>query len=264
MRARDAMWAAHRQVVVAVLATAGCVPAALSVAASNDAGDDGFADSGGFDATSGGDDADSSSADSGGSDSGGGVSVALSLGPDRPLGLAGGDGGGPRSAHCPPGAFVTRVDSWKDPANNHASGIAIYCATPTLMQDGSAYSVSLTQVMPAPYETLLGSSAQISRRDDCGLKGLVTIADTSGLADIYIEGLGHHCATGSVILESDAALGLDFERDGDTSFTIFTEAGARFNQACKTSEVVVGFTLRQGSWLNAIAPICAALQVVYM
>jgi hypothetical protein len=260
------MWAAHRQVVVAVLATAGCVPAALTVAASaNDAGDDGFADSGDFDRTFG-DDADSGSddGDSGGSDSDGPLSPALTLGPDRPLTLAGGDGGGPKSAHCPAGAFVTRVDSWKDPANNHASGIAIYCAKPTLMQDASSYSVSLTQIMPAPYETLLGNSAQISRQDNCGLAGLATIADTSGLADIYVEGLGHHCATGSVILESDAALTLDFARDGDTSFTIFTEAGARFNQACKSNEVVVGFSLRQGAWLNAIAPICAPLQVVYM
>ncbi|HTQ47384.1 MAG TPA: hypothetical protein VMI75_31725 [Polyangiaceae bacterium] len=247
---------------MAVLATAGCVPAALSVAASvNDAGDDGFDDWDGSDDTdSSGDDADSGDA----SDGEGGVSVALSLGPDRPLTLAGGDGGGPKSAHCPAGAFVTRVDSWKDPANNHASGIAIYCAQPTLMQDASAYSVSLTQVMPAPYETLLGNSAQISRQDNCGLKGLVTIADTSGLADLYIEGLGNHCATGSVTLESDASLALTFDRDGDTSFTIFTEAGTRFNQACKSNEVVVGFTMRQGAWLNAIAPICAALQVVYM
>jgi hypothetical protein len=256
---------ALRQVVVAVLATAGCVPAALTITApGSDAADDGSTDSGSFDGTSA-DDADSSSADAdaGGSDSDAAVTVSLSLGPDRPLTLAGGDGGGPKAAHCPAGTFVTRVDSWKDPANNHASGIAIYCAKPSLMQTASGYSVSLTQIMPAPYETLLGNSAQISRRDDCGLTGLVSIADTAGLADIYIEGLGNHCATGAVTLQSDAALALAFERDGDTSYTIFTDSGTRFNLACQSNEVVVGFTLRQGAWLNAIAPICAALQVVY-
>jgi hypothetical protein len=65
-----------------------------------------------------------------------------------------------------------------------------------------------------------------------GLTGLTAIADTSGLADIYVEGLGHHCATSAVTLQSNDTLVFD--------------------------------SLRQGVWLNAIAPICAAVGVVYM
>jgi hypothetical protein len=212
-------------------------------------GDDG----GGFDAWSGDD------ADSGGSDA---LVPALSLGPDRPLMLAGGDGGAIKTAHCPSGTFVTRVDSYDNGA--HASGIVFYCAHPTLVQADGSYSVTLKQMVSGQSLQPNNASTTFGRMDSCSLKELSAITRTVGQADIYVEGLGHHCGTSTVTQAPDAAFVFDFMSDGDASFTRWGDGGTRFNLACQSNEVVVGFDVRQGSWLNAIAPICAAVDVVYM
>jgi len=232
------------------------------VASGDGAADDGFPlgddcgadDGGGFDVWSG-DDADSGS-------EGGSLVPTLSLGPDRPLMLTGGDGGSIKTAHCPSGTFVTRVDSYDDGA--HASGIVFYCAQPTLVQGDGSYSVSLKQMVSGQSLQPNNASTTFGRMDSCGLKELSAITRTVGLADIYVEGLGHHCGTSAVTQAPDAAFVFDFVGDGDASFTRWGEGGTKFSLACQSNEVVVGFDVRQGSWLNAIAPICAALDVVYM
>ena len=251
-----------RGAIVVALAWAACVPRALTVASSdNDAGDDGPAvqdDCGvcGDDAPSGSDDA-----DSGGSE-GGALMPALSLGPDRPLTLTGGDGGVIKTAHCPSGTFVTRVDSYDDGA--HASGIVFYCAQPSLVFGDGSYSVILKQMSSGQSLQPNNAATTFGRMDSCSLKGLSAITRTVGQVDIYVEGLGHHCGTSAVTIEPDAATVFDFQSDGDASFTRWGDGGTKFSLACKSNEVVVGFDVRQGSWLNAIAPICAALDVVYM
>ncbi len=216
--------------------------------------DSGFGDDGSPDVSSG-DDA----ADSGGSDA---LVPALSLGPDRPLMLAGGDGGAIKTAHCPSGTFVTRVDSYDNGA--HASGIVFYCAQPTLVQADGSYSVTLKQMVSGQSLQPNNAATTFGRKDSCSLTGLSAITRTVGLADIYIEGLGHHCGTSAVTQAPDAAFVFDFQSDGDASFTRWGDAGKGFSLACQPNEVVVGFDVRQGSWLNGIAPICAALDVVYM
>jgi len=214
-------------------------------------GDDG----GGFDVWSGDD------ADSGGSE-GGALVPTLSLGPDRPLMLAGGDGGGLKTAHCPSGTFVTRVDSYDDGA--HASGIVFYCAQPTLVQGDGSYTVTLKQTVSGQSLQPNNASTTFGRMDSCSLKELSAITRTVGQADIYVEGLGHHCGTSAVTQAPDAAFVFDFTNDPDASYTRWGDAGSRFSLQCQSNEVVVGFDVRQGAWLNAIAPICAALTVVYM
>jgi hypothetical protein len=124
------------------------------------------------------------------------------------------NGGLVKTAHCPSGTFVTRVDSYDNGA--HASGIVFYCAQPTLTGGATSYSVTLTQM-------------------------------ASGQA-----------------LAPDAAFVSDFKSDGDASYTRWGDGGTKFDLACQSNEVVVGFDVRQGAWLNAIAPICAAVSVVYM
>jgi hypothetical protein len=193
-----------------------------------------------------------------------GCPSSLSLGPDRTLAQVGDDGGAPKSAHCPPGAFVTRVDSWGDATNHHGSGVSIYCATPTLVKGASSYSVTLAQVTPAPYLKVTGSTTPTDdRQDDCGLTGLVAITYAVGTADIYIEGLGNHCGTSAVTLQADNSITFDFKGTGDKTFKSWSTAGTPFDLACQPNEVVVGFALREGSWLNSITPICAVLSVVY-
>jgi hypothetical protein len=213
--------------------------------------DSGFCDDGSPDGLS---DAGSSDADA--------LVPALSLGVDRHLTLAGGEGGGPKTGHCPSGTFVTRVDSYDD--GRHASGIVFYCATPKLVRGDASYSVSLTQMTSGQALEPGNTSTVFGRTDQCILSGLSAMTQTVGQADIYIEGLGHHCGVSTVNLGSDAAPVFDFKGDGDTSYTTWGDGGKRFDLACQSNEVVVGFDVQQGAWLNGIAPICAVLDVVYM
>jgi hypothetical protein len=189
---------------------------------------------------------------------------ALTLGADRTLAAVGGTGGAVSTVHCPKGAFVNRVDSWFDDADQHASGVSIYCATPTLVQGASSYSVTLTPSTPAPYQKSAGPGATDERDDDCGTTGLTAITYTTGLADNAIEGLGNHCGTSAVTLAADNTITVAFTTSGNTDYNAWTNSsGNFFDSACNSNEVVVGFTLRIAGWLDSIRPICAALQVTY-
>ncbi len=195
---------------------------------------------------------------------GNGCPQALTLGADRTLAAVGGMGGAVSTLHCPKGAFVNRVDSWFDDTDQHASGVSIYCATPTLVQGASSYSVTLTPSTPAPYQKAAGSGATDERDDDCGTSGLTAITYTTGLADNAIEGLGNHCGTSAVTLAADNTITLAFTTSGDTDYNAWANSsGNFFDSACNSNEVVVGFTLRIAGWLDSIRPICAALQVTY-
>jgi hypothetical protein len=190
---------------------------------------------------------------------------SIYLGDDRPLALAGGNGGGPASVHCPAGAFVTRVDTWFADQDKHASGVSIFCATPSLVQGASSYSVELTPNTPAPYATSTGSNDRaVERTDDCGISGLSAITYSVGLADGYIPALGHHCSTGQLTLAADNTLSFSFVPSGDYSYTSWSDSkGSYFELGCGGNEVMVGFNLRHGAWLDAIQPICAPLLVRY-
>jgi hypothetical protein len=195
---------------------------------------------------------------------GNGCPQALTLGADRTLAAVGGAGGATTTVHCPTGAFVTRVDSWFDDADEHASGVSIYCATPTLVRGASSYSVTLTPSSPAPYQKAAGVGATDERDDDCGTTGLTAITYTTGLADSAIEGLGNHCGTSALTLAADDTLAIDFTTSGNTDYNAWTDStGTFFDSACNSNEVVVGFTLRIAAWLDNIRPICAAVQVTY-
>jgi hypothetical protein len=195
---------------------------------------------------------------------GNGCPQAFTLGADRTLAAVGGTGGATTTVHCPTGAFVTRVDSWFDDADEHASGVSIYCATPTLVRGASSYSVTLTPSSPAPYQKATGAGATDERDDDCGTTGLTAITSTTGLADNAIEGLGNHCGTSAVTLAADDTLTIDFTASGNTDYNAWTDSsGTFFDSACNSNEVVVGFTVRIAAWLDSIRPICAALQVTY-
>jgi hypothetical protein len=195
-----------------------------------------------------------------------GCPIGLALGGDRPLGGIGGPGGGgPNPVHCPAGAFVTRVDSWFDNGDAHASGVSIFCATPSLVQGASSYSVTLTPNQPAPYATITGSKGPLSKRtDDCGIVGLTAITYTVGLADSFVEGLGAHCGTSAVTLKPDNTIAFNFVTQNDTSYDYFPPpVGSFFSSSCNPNEVVVGYTARTGSWMDNLQPICAALTVTY-
>jgi hypothetical protein len=194
-----------------------------------------------------------------------GCPESVALGADDPIGAAGGAGGTLGSVHCPVGAFVTRVDSWFDNTDQKVSGVSIYCATPTLVQGATAYTITLAANAPAPYSTLTGGADPANERaDDCGLAGLTATTYADGLADGFVEGLGNHCGTSSVTLNSNNTITFDFTTNGDESYSDWANSpGAFFLVQCPSNEVVVGFNLRYGAWLDEIQPICAQLLVKY-
>ncbi|MGH7329534.1 MAG: hypothetical protein ACREJX_14405, partial [Polyangiaceae bacterium] len=150
-----------------------------------------------------------------------GCPVSLSLTNQRTLtGAGGGGGGGPFNAMCPAGAFITRVDSIFYDTREHATGVSIYCATPTLTQGASSYTIALAANTPAPYATQEGSDTSSDvRTDDCGIAGITGIHTTCGLEDSYVEGLGNHCATSTLNFDPTTnQITFNFVNDGNTSY----------------------------------------------
>jgi hypothetical protein len=195
-----------------------------------------------------------------------GCPVFLSLGPDRALTAEGGLGGSATTTHCPQGAFITRVDSWFDDVDLHASGVSFYCATPILLKGATSYSVTLAADAPAPYASVMGLNYPTDdRTDDCGLTGLSAITSANGLADSFVEGLGNHCGKSTVKLNADNTITFNFVPSADTTYQVplGVATGTVFNQACRSDEVMVGFNLRTGDWFDSIQPICAELLVNY-
>lgn len=198
-----------------------------------------------------------------------GCPLAVTVGSPRVLAGAGGSGGTAKSIECPAGAFVTRVDSWFDNSDAKASGVSIYCATPSLVQGASSYSVTLAANTPAPYATEHGSAdPSIQRTDDCGISGLTAITYSLGLSDTWVEAMGHHCGQSAVTLNANNTISFSFSNvpygnpPGDYN-AYANSPGTFFSRACNASEVVVGFSLRDGSYLDNIAPICASLVTSY-
>jgi hypothetical protein len=196
-----------------------------------------------------------------------GCPTSLTLGPQRSLASAGtGTGGGAHTVVCPAGAFVTRVDSWFDNNDAEASGVSIYCATPTLIQGASSYTVTLAANTPAPYLVEHGTNdPAIERTDDCGISGLTATHRSITQADSHVEGEGYHCASSTVTFDSTAnSIAFDFTPVvGDNNSYATFSGGTVSDQSCSSLEVLVGFTVRDGAYMDNITPICAQLKTVY-
>jgi hypothetical protein len=188
----------------------------------------------------------------------------LVLGAPTPLGVRGGTGGLPRTALCPANAFVTRTTFYFDHQQAHASGVAIYCAAPTLVQGASSYSVSLTQVAPAPYVVVTGNNPPTPDANyDCGITGLVAGSWIVGQSDSSVEGLGMHCSSGAATFAADNTLTFDFTESGAANDYFTYQSGAFFRDDCPPHQVLIGYNLRVGDWMDQIQAVCAPLTTVY-
>ncbi len=195
-----------------------------------------------------------------------GCPSTLTLGADQLLSIRGGTGGGAVSVHCPKNALVTRVDGYFDGSDQKVSGVAIYCATPTLVQGATSYSVTLTPNTPAPYQKQVGSASNaVARTDDCGLTGLTSMRYMVGKYDSWVEGLGNHCGTSTVTLGANNAINFSFTDDTSTEFTGYSPFPGTFAEDdCATNQVVVGFNMRHGAYMDQIQAVCAPLVVTYL
>jgi hypothetical protein len=189
----------------------------------------------------------------------------LTIGAGTPLAAHGGTGGGAQTAMCPPNSFVTRADWYWDDGQQHASGVGIYCSSPTLVQGASSYSVTLTPQSPAPYKVVHGNdTATIDNNSihDCG-GGFVAGSWFIGTADSFVEGLGMHCSNGAVTLNADNTLAFNFTEFGNVNDYWYFPGGTFFRDDCPTGQVLIGFNMRVGNWLDQIQAVCAPLLTVY-
>src|SRR5262249_30227824 len=161
-----------------------------------------------------------------------------------------GGGGGAVTVHCPAGAWVTRMDSWFDDPDRHASGVSIFCANATLVRGAATYSITLQPVAQAPWATATGGNRPTHERQAaCWLVSAKAVCFNTGLSDNFVEGLGAHCGTSAVTLAADNTITLNFVQDADRSYNTWAgQPGSFFVEACASNEVIVGYTLHTGSW----------------
>jgi hypothetical protein len=193
-----------------------------------------------------------------------GCPTSIVLGASRDLTAEGGGGGSPSSVLCAANEFVSRADFYFDHSDSHASGIAIYCAAASLVQGVSSYSVTLAAATPAPYTSVLGSHTTTPYDDhlDCGIGSLTAMTWLVGQTDTYVEGFKSYCGNGTMTLNANNTLSFDFARVGAGNFLTYG-TGTDFETDCNSNEVIVGFNVHSGLWMDNIQAICAPMTATY-
>jgi hypothetical protein len=192
---------------------------------------------------------------------------SVSVGAARYLATHGGGGGGPVSARCPSGSFVARADFHftTDTDPSWAAGVRIYCAYPTLSRGASSYTIGMTAVPTSPTVTALGGDAYASPDGiaACTTGGLQALWTIGGWANTYVMGFGGKCATGSATLNADNSLSVVLTENATGGYFYFRNTDPGFYETCAGNEVVVGYELRLGSFMDQIRAVCAPLNVTY-
>jgi hypothetical protein len=197
-----------------------------------------------------------------------GCPIAIATGTPRAL-TARGDpsGGNPYSARCPANSYVTKTAIYVDTAAQWISGVALTCATPTLVT-GTNSSVTLTLVTPQPYISIIGSGTSGSAvgSDDCGTSGFSAGWYVSGTfeAGSGLDSFGMSCATGSSsFLPATNRLSFSFSRQSPSTIYTAFNGGTQFEDDCMSNEVLIGYDGRDGNWLDELRGVCAPLTAVY-
>jgi hypothetical protein len=192
-----------------------------------------------------------------------GCPSTIAIGPPRALTAYGGSGGGPQSARCPAGAWVTHAQFLFDDTDQHATGVRIFCAAPTLVRGANSYSISLTPSAPAPYASFQGSTyTPPDEMVDCGTSGFVAGWTIGGYSGQYVDGFGMFCANGTITMHADNTLAYTMAKSSTGGYVSYQTSTA-FEQTCAPNEVLVGYDGRTGSWMDQIQAICAPLLTTY-
>jgi hypothetical protein len=206
----------------------------------------------------------------------------LALGAERRLTPRGGSGGSTvKSLRCPAGSFVVNAGMWGSNSNAAATGIEIACASLSLVDSGSSYTLA-KQVLPGTLRAQAGNAAQtyrgISTAADCAgnnLRAGTWFTSHISSTDIVqppvpvVAGFGAHCGVASLVPGIDnelntrlAALGNDYD---DVCYESVPGVcrGSDDEDRCQSNEVLVGFDLRLGELMDQIAAVCAPIVTVY-
>jgi hypothetical protein len=190
-----------------------------------------------------------------------GCAIAVSLGTPRALPAVGGAGGGAASIRCPANTWVVHTEFWFDRPDATASGVHIYCATPTLQRGAGGYSITLGAKINVG-EWKGGAASNLDGQIDCGTVGAVAGWGTRGTAGAYVFGMGMDCASASLTLGANNQLTASFAKNGNGNYW-FYPGGTAYEVNCAAGEALVGYDGRVGSWMDQLQPICAPLIFAY-
>jgi hypothetical protein len=109
-----------------------------------------------------------------------------------------------------------------------------------------------------------GSNASAPDGDyDCGITGLVAGTWFISAADnSFVYGLGMHCGTGTANFGVDNTLTFAFAKFGPNNYTTYP-GGTPAEDDCPADQVLIGYNLRTGAYLDQIQAVCAPLVTVY-
>ena len=123
--------------------------------------------------------------------------------------------------------------------------------------------VTLTPNNPAPYQKQVGSTSNaLARTDDCGITGLTSMRYMVGKYDTFVESLGNHCGTATVNLAADNTINFAFTNETSTEYTGYSPFPGTFAEDdCPGSQVIVGYNIKHGAYMDSIQAVCAPLVV---
>lgn len=191
-----------------------------------------------------------------------GCPVSLHLGPNRALTARGGSGGGFHAVLCPTNEFAYAANIYFDHDDAHASGVEIFCAAMTLNQGVSSYTVSLSSDSAADPNALGSGTTNLDDSINCGIGSLTGLTWLVGQTDTWVEGFKPYCGNGTMTFNADNTLTFSFTRTGAGNFLTYP-GGTQFQDNCASNEVLVGFNVRDGAWMDQIQAVCAPIQVTY-
>ncbi len=200
-----------------------------------------------------------------------GCPSAIAVGTGVSLGFVGGAGGGSGSVRCPTGQMVGAVRYFYDDYDGYMAGMGLFCSTPTLTKGASSYSISATDVLSVSPINFYGTGEDyFDDSDNCvsgGAFGTVWRHEILGAngtpSGSYVDGLKSQCAIGTVTLDSSNQLSVSFTTTGSLTGWYYTSATPT-NKSCPSGSVLIGYDYRIGSWMDAIAPVCAPIVVTYL
>lgn len=199
-----------------------------------------------------------------------GCPVSVTVGTGVALPTVGGAGGGSGSTRCPTGMFAGAVRYFYDDYDQHMAGMGMFCTTPTLQKGVSSYSIVVNDIATGvtPVNFYGTGEDYFDESENCvagGVLGTVlvhSILGANGTGSGYVDGLKTRCGAGTVTLGSDNQLTISFTATGSYTGWYYV-SGTATVETCPAGAVLVGYDYRTGSWLDAIAPVCAPLVVTY-
>jgi len=191
----------------------------------------------------------------------------LTTGTPRVVGGQGNSGGGAAlQLRCPSNTFVTKTVIFGDNSDGYLSGLDIYCGTPTIVRGATAYTVSV-----AVSATAMGfrgtTSSGATTSFDCGT-GFSPGWQNPGFADSGgLDELGLSCANTTIALDAMNKMSFSMTKSAAASSSGANPDGYAFGSSfendCMPGEVLVGYDVQHGTWIDYFKTVCAPLVVTY-